>query len=237
MPFDSKKKALVLYCACMVGGIVLSAGGAARGDTAKIEIIGQVTYVDDRAGVLAGQINSGDAITGWYKYDSGTPDSNPLATEGDYEHHVQPFGVTLNIGGLLFASDPQNVDFLIKVINDYGSMDSYLLSSANNLPLPGGIEVPQIWWQLNDYTATALDNDAIPLTAPVPADWQGNNLRINCGSGGASRIGVTITDAWLVPEPTSALTMALGATIISLRRRKCQVTESFLLRRVNPPPH
>ncbi|MGA2172657.1 MAG: PEP-CTERM sorting domain-containing protein [Sedimentisphaerales bacterium] len=221
MLFDSKQKALVLYCACISAGIVLSAGGVARGDIIQIEITGQVTSVDDRAGALAGKIKSGNTITGWYIYDSGTPDSNPLSTEGDYEHNVEPFGITLNIGGFLFASNPQDTDFLITVTNDYSSKDSYQLSSTNNLPLPSGVEVSQIWWQLNDYTATALDNDAIPLGAPVLTDWQRNNLSITCGSNGTTRIGATITDAWLVvPEPASALIITLGIALMASRRNR-----------------
>jgi hypothetical protein len=221
MSFDSKKKTLVLYCACIAVGIVLSAGGAARGNIVQIEITGQVTSVDDRAGALAGKIKSGNTITGWYMYDSGTPDSNPLSTEGDYEHYVEPFGITLNISGFLFASNPGDVDFLIQVTNDSSSKDSYVLNSTNNLPLSSGAAVSQISWQLNDYTTTALDNDTIPLGAPVLADWQRNNISIICGSSGTTRIGATITDAWLVvPEPASALIITLGIALIASRRRR-----------------
>ena len=219
MLFDSEKKALVLYCACIAIGIVLSAG-AARGNIVQIEITGLVTSVDDRAGVLAGKIKSGNSITGWYIYDSGTPDSNPLSTEGDYEHYVEPFGITLNIGKLTFESNPENTDFLIQVTNDYSSKDSYLLNSTNNLPLPSGAAVSQISWQLNDYTATALDNDAILPGAPVMADWQRSNLSIICGSSGTTRIAATITDAWrVVPEPASATLIAFGSVIFALRRK------------------
>jgi len=225
MFFYSEKKTLVLRCASVVVAIILSTSGAGWGAAVNIEITGWVTHIYDDAGVLEGQINVDDIVTGWYRYDSSTPDTNPSIAIGDYKYNTPPFGVSLNIGGLLFASDPQNLDFLIQVRNDYNSEDIYLLSSTNNLPILNDVTVAPIRWLLEDDTCTALNSDALPLTAPTWAGWcSGNTLSITCRSGSqAARIEGTMTDAQLVPEPASAFIMAFGATIIGLRRRNVRL--------------
>ena len=119
-----------------------------------------MTYVDDRDEVLGGQIEANDIFVGSYIYDPFLPDSNPLAGVCDYEHSSSPYGITLNINGLVFASNPQDVHFLIEVNNDYGSTDHYMISSTSNLPM-GGVEVSQILWQLIDYDASVLTSDAL----------------------------------------------------------------------------
>jgi len=43
-----------------------------------IEIEAEVDFVDDDLGVLEGKINVGDIISGWYTYDTSTPDSGGL---------------------------------------------------------------------------------------------------------------------------------------------------------------
>jgi hypothetical protein len=224
MPFGSYKRVLIPPSVWVAGLIVLLAGGVAHGALVTIGITGNVTFVADPAGVLDGQINAGYIITGSYMYDSSTTDTNPSSAIGDYQFNTSPFGISLNIGGLLFASNPADVDFLIKVSNDYNSKDSFLLSSANNLPLPigGGVTVAPIRWQLEDDTGTALNNDALPLTAPMLEDWQSvNALSITCrSSAGGARIEGTITDAYLIPEPASAVVLSLGSLFIGLRRKR-----------------
>jgi hypothetical protein len=220
MSFGREKKVFILRAACVAGLIVLLAGRSARGAIVSVEIIGQVTYVDDRDEVLGGQIQANDIFVGSYSYDPFLPDSNPLAGVGEYEHLSSPFGITLNINGLLFASNPQDVHCLIELYNDYGSTDRYMISSTSNLPVDG-VEVGQILWQLNDSNCTALNSDALLMTAPVLSDWQSNNFRITCGNDGATRIGGTITDAYtvyVVPEPTTVILMGFGAVVLCRRR-------------------
>ena len=139
-----------------------------------INITALVALVDDPASVLGGAINVGDTITATYTYDSTTPDSNPLPTVGDYRHSSPPYGITVNAGGFVFETDPNNVDFLVEIVNDHGDppRDNYLLRSYNNLQLSNGALVGHISWQLDDPTATAFSSEALPKVPPVLADWE-----------------------------------------------------------------
>ncbi|MHC4479164.1 MAG: hypothetical protein ACYTEL_26370, partial [Planctomycetota bacterium] len=68
-------------------------------------------------------------MTGSYSYDSEAPDSNPLATVGDYWHYSGLYGVSLSAGGFLFESDPADTAFLVEVGNNNGDplvQDHYL---------------------------------------------------------------------------------------------------------------
>lgn len=139
-----------------------------------IRIRAVVEVVDDPYNFLGGTIHVNDTITGEYVYDSATPDTNPLATVGDYWHNSSSCGIEVNAGGFVFQTNPSGVNFLVEIVNDHGSptpRDNYLLRSYNNLPLSNGILVEHIAWQLDDETCTALSNTDLPTTAPVLADW------------------------------------------------------------------
>lgn len=140
-----------------------------------INITAEVAYVSDRGNTLGGVVEVGDIIIGQYTYESMTLDTNPLPIVGDYWHDTSPYGISLEVNGLIFATDPEDVQFLVEIVNDHyyqGGWDNYLLRSYNNLPLPGGIIVEHISWQLDDPTATALYSEALPIDPPVIEDWQ-----------------------------------------------------------------
>jgi hypothetical protein len=218
MQFGSEKKALVFYCALAAISIFLTVGSNARGDIIRVDLHGEVTSVVDPAGLLGGQINVYDEITGFYRFDTSTLDTNPLITEGDYQQASAGCGISLNINGMLFASVTENMDFLIRVINDTDSEDGYFMSSTLNVPT-NGLMVNSIRWQLEDGTGTALSSDA--LVAVTPWQWGGNILEITFrGVGGGGRIEAFITDTEIVPEPASALMFSVGALFIGLRRKR-----------------
>ena len=155
--------------------LFITAATSSFADPITIKINAEVATVDDPDNILGGAINVGSIITGEYTYESTTPDSNPLPTVGDYWHSTPPFGIMINAGGFVFKTDPDDVDFLVEICNDHGlptPTDNYLLRSYNNLPLPGGIIVEHISWQLDDPTATALSSDTLPTAPPVLEDWQ-----------------------------------------------------------------
>lgn len=153
--------------------VLLAAVTTAQGtDTdITIQIAAEVVYVDDRGNVLGGTVNVGDTISGQYTYDSATPDSNPLETVGDYWHSSSPHGIMVSAGELVFQTEPDNVQFLVEIVNDHNGTDAYLLRSYENLPLPNGVMVEHISWQLDDPTATALSSEGLPTDPPNLADW------------------------------------------------------------------
>jgi len=189
----------------------------------EIAITAEVTDVDDPGSLLEGNVNVGDTITGSYKYDSDTPDSSPIdPVVGFYWHYSAPHGITLNVGSLIFQSNPADVEFLINIINDSTSggelHDSYGLRSYRNISNVN-LHVDSISWWLRDNTATNISSDALLNTPPIVNDWGDlNSLVIAGGKEGGYGIGAIVTSAVLVPEPSSFLILSFG--FLYLRKRK-----------------
>ena len=184
-----------------------------------INLTAEIAEVYDISGLLEGNVNVGDTITGSYTYDSSTPDSNPLETIGSYEHFNAPYGVTLSVGGFVFQTDPDNVDFLVTILNDNNGSDDYTFGSYNNLPLSNGVGVSFISWALDDYTATALSSDALPTTPPVLEDWESiAGITITYGPKGSSMIRAHVTSA--VPEPGTVFLLGLGSLVLIRKGRE-----------------
>ena len=131
----------------------------------KISFTGTVTQMDDRSNLLYGNVKVGTPITGEYTYRLPTKDTNTDQTVGDYPHDRKAFGITVNVGGFVFKTDPKNVNFLVELVNR--DTDHYLLRSYNNLPLSDTIPIEHISWQLDDETGNALSNDSLK-SAPIP---------------------------------------------------------------------
>jgi hypothetical protein len=186
-----------------------------------IGIKARVNWVDDRAGYLEGAIAQNDILTGYYVFDSLTPDSNPSGSVGIYEYDISPFGMWVSsASGLTFGTNPAEVQFSIRIAN--GSNDAYIVSpveaGGSLLPLPNGTVVNEMFWQLNDYTGTALSSDALPLTPPVLEHWNDiNHLYISGGPRDTKfMIGARVIETWIIPEPAAVLLLACG---ILLTRR------------------
>ena len=130
-----------------------------------ISFTGTVTQMDDRSNLLYGNVKVGTPLTGEYTYRLPTKDTNTDQTVGDYPHDRNAFGITVNVGGFVFKTDPKNVNFLVELVNR--DTDHYLLRSYNNLPLSDTIPIKHISWQLDDETGNALSNDSLK-SAPIP---------------------------------------------------------------------
>jgi hypothetical protein len=125
------------------------------------------------------------------------------------------------VGGFEFKTDPANVNFLVKIINNSpwrsgGLHDAYWLISYNNLPLSNGTSVEYFYWVLTDLTARVLPNDVLLLTPPVLGDWELNDLWIGGYSNSSFfSIGAHVTSA--IPEPATVLLFGLGTLLLRKR--------------------
>ncbi len=216
----------LLYLPVFVATVVISLlGSVPEGFALPIstQFTAEVAYVDDRNSLLGGAINVGDVILGMYTYESSTPDSNVLPTVGDYWSSTAPSGIRLSANGLTFRTDPNNVNFLVEIVNDHFYRDNYLLRSYTNLPLSDTVAVDHIAWQLDDPTATALSSEALPNGPPILADWQslfgltieGHDLNTGDQFYSDERFFVRahVTNAALlvqVPEPSTLWLVGLG---------------------------
>jgi hypothetical protein len=140
---------------------------------------------------------------------------------GRYVYTSSPFGITLDIGQSIFESNPQAAGFTIEVHDNFNQKDGYLITGTNNLPLSNGTEVGQILWQLEYNSLTALNSDALTLTAPSLAeeDLAVDNFRITFGRS-SIRGTIDFAEAQVVPEPATVMIMAAGAFMAGLGRRR-----------------
>jgi len=193
--------------------IILSLTLPARAELITIAIEATVDIVEDYGDYLEGQISPGSIITGYYTYESTTPDTNPSGLVGDYWHYSSPCGIFLSVGGFNFQTDLTNVNFLVEIVNNNAGIDGYLVRSYNNLPLSNSTIVDYISWVLQDYTMDAISTDALPLTIPILEDWPSmNDLRLE--SDRNFLVDAHVTSAVLVPEPATLLFLAFGALIL-----------------------
>ena len=154
-----------------LGTITPRAEAAAGDNPITIAITATVVHIDDEGSVLWGLVQPGDTITGKYTYNSAAIDSSPASYDGQYWHSTAPYGISLELNGMVFETDPQNVDFLVEIVDNYLYRDNYLIRSYNNRPIPNGLTVTHIAWQLDDPTQTALKTTALPKTAPRLSNW------------------------------------------------------------------
>lgn len=194
---------------------VLFICSAASGEIITIGIEGVVDGVGDPDNYLEGKVTVGSTITGWYIFDSDRPDQDWLLGEespkvGRYHHFEAPYGMFLTVGGFEFQTDPTNVNFLIEISNNNTSSDDYLVKSSNNLPLYNGVEVDTIKWWLNDSSGNVFSNDSLPSTAPDLSQWLDSNI-FSVGKDRAYGFSGYITNAYVIPEPSTILLFGLGA--------------------------
>lgn len=195
-----------------------------------IEINAELSFVNDFANVLGGAFSPGDSLSGRYTYDSSTTDSNALPTVGDYWHTGSQFGMTILGGGFVFQTNSSDVDFLVEMVDNNPPTtpsDAYIARSYSNLNISNGAFIDTIAIELQDSSATVLNNTNLPLGAPVLADWPVTNLTIRgCATLGFTGcpespdrffIRANLTSATLVPAvPVPAAVWLFGSALMGL---------------------
>lgn len=136
-----------------------------------IHVIAEVTQLWDECQKFDGLIELGDAISGTYTYNLDAEDADPQPNVGTYRYDTPPYGFDLASNNLVFQTDPENVDFLVSLYDDFDGGDSFHLISYGNRPLANGILVELIQWQLDDPTSTALSSTDLPAGPPYLEDW------------------------------------------------------------------
>ncbi len=191
-----------------------------------------VDSVSDQYNLLENQIYQGYAITGFYVYDSSTPNSSPWPLyEGSYLYTTAPYGMSLTVGGVTFQTDPLNTRFLVGIANDNQGNDSYSVISYNNLALGMNVLLNPLSWGLTDNLGIAISSTDLPVLPPDLSRWPFNNLYILGGTGGTAPcydkpfwINGHVTSDYLIPEPASLCLLAFGELFL---RKKIVKNSSF----------
>jgi hypothetical protein len=187
----------------------------------QIGFTAHVDNVNDQYNLLG---SVGDIITGYYVYNSATPDTIPSTYAGEYWHYTEPYGMSLTMGGITFQTDPTNVKFVLGVTNDSQGQDAYYMNSYNNLAIGVSVLLDPVSWSLSDNFGVAISSTYLPIIPPDLSKWPFNNLIISGGKGGSAplydqpfSINGHVTEVYLVPEPISLCLLGLGGLIL---RRK-----------------
>lgn len=167
----------------LIAAFMLSALTLAKAENIVFAFSGTITHLDDRQRILDGSIANGTKFNGFYIFNSNATDANSESTVGDYRYTTSSFGVVIKVGNYVFRTNPQNVDFLIEVVNRPES-DNYLFRSYNNV-CSKPLQVEHISWQLDDFDGTALANTLLPLTPPKLNEWE-SMFGLTVDGGGAS---------------------------------------------------
>ena len=136
---------------------------------------GTVQSVFDGLGALDGSVEVGGDFSGFYTFDSETPNTAPPVDEGEaglYHHDTPPAGVHVRVGNFTFRSVPSRPDFDI-VVNDevgFAGADEYGFVSRNNDALGLLTTVPigrlDVDWMASTIRNNAIESPSLPIVPP-----------------------------------------------------------------------
>ena len=185
-----------------------------------VEFTAEVIEVYESDDFLEGKVEVGDTINGTYSYDTSMPSSMQFVWYY-YSFNSPPAGISVQVGGFEFKTDPNDIELVIAVENDSSTVlaprDSFRLDSSINIMLcddilcydnfSGNFSI-----YLGNYYSTALLSYKLPASAPNLSDWMARGIEFSGGvsngsSGGRFSTGKgfhikgRLTSAALVSEP------------------------------------
>ncbi len=189
-----KTKALGII---LSGFLLVSVPACQRENLVSFQFGGSVGLLDDFDNLLGGAISVGDPVSGVFRYDLNTEDSDPLPYSGLYVHTAPPAGISAEIKGFVFRTDPANVDFQVEVDCFVGHPADILVLSSwkNTIPIldPGILEGSLLNIALSDYTHGALEDDGLPAELHRE-DWTSafGTIRLDAGGHGSALLQFSI---------------------------------------------
>ncbi len=153
----------------------MQASRAAEGSPVVIQFRALVAEIVDSDALLGGQIVPGSVLTGNILYRRESVSESPLSGIERQRLSVDAQFV-IQAGALLFRSEPLTSRIIVEVLskqqNPRLSADTFIVRSQVNAPLPGGVVVDEICWQIDDPSGNAFKNRAFGRDALKLTRWQ-----------------------------------------------------------------
>jgi hypothetical protein len=154
----------------------------AQTDVLKVQLVGTVVVVDDMFCQCLIGVEIGGAVTGYYTYDLTANDGNQDPSIGFYEYNSLPNEIVLRVGAHEFRSNPVDPQLTVTVHDSVDSSDGpkdwLLLTDTNPYDTFQPWPIYTLYVQLTDLSATAVEGDELPTTAPILPDWPERRIDI-----------------------------------------------------------
>lgn len=182
----------------------------ALGGRAEAALIAQFTgTVTSTTSGLAGGFTVGGLVTGSYRFDETTPDSDATTNRGVYpaidDYRVQ-------FGGSYAASATAG-EISVRV-PPFG-VHTYAAAASPSGPNVSGLAPTNMVLVLEDSSQTALGSEALPVSLD-PGNF---DFRVFQLSFGEDFVSVDLETFSIIPEPATAALLGLGAMALGRRRR------------------
>jgi len=187
-----------------------------QADLVTFGVTGYTTTFDADASV-GWAIPMGTPFYGSFTFDTTIYDGRPDdPTVGQYLNTITSSSFWLGSDPVVDAEHNGIADSRITVTDDdIDGFDTYWVREWS--VAFKGYDVSVVI-SLQDYTASAFDNDTLPIVPPPLEAFWFKYWQIGADSPGYEfAIGGTVTSLTLMPEPTTALFL-LGGTVVLLRR-------------------
>jgi hypothetical protein len=175
--------------AALAGLLIYSCSAA--GEIVYVEVTADIVHIDDPDGNFS-DIQTGDAIEGFYIYDADTPDQNSDIGWGDYQQEQGVGTIELNIGAYTFKTTTDtssSKSITISIEDEYmeDGIESYAVFSPSNELTTGSIihdaaiyDISILLFDKNDKDI--LSSDALSNSPPNPMMFSNRLIHINGSS-------------------------------------------------------
>jgi hypothetical protein len=183
--------------------IIAVSSVTAGGEMITFGFSGTFLGASDPDGILDTEVEDGMPFSGWYTFDSETPDSSPSPGGGSYQGPANQFSIQV---GEVLIQTPSNVRIDVHDIPEVDRYTSVWPPFESN-----GLMFPESSFVLEDYDGIVFDSDALPLVPPPIGEFERRSLTL-IGLQGDSVVSLqgVVTELTLVPEPASAMMLLVG---------------------------
>ena len=215
----------VIICLCVASTVLLS-NTSSSADPVTFNYSAQVATVTGSP-IFGVNITIGDTVTGFFTYESSTPDSNASNDRGDYLH-ISGGAFRASVVGLNTVITGSTTPF-VQVENLSSDTFRYIDGAhpANQVN-PDGVMmlngVPdadiELFLAISDSSGSVFVDDSLPN--PFPISMPPNIPHTFSLNDGNATILLQFTSLTPVPEPSTMAILSIGfVAVMATRRRRC----------------